>query len=511
MLVALLVVACRAPDPGPGLLIGSSGSTAAEIVESRPLGWGSLDTGSATITYDERTDVVVVGSGPAGLAAALAAREAGASVLLLERSETAASGVMQGSILFAAGTAEQTTAGVEDSPAQAALEWPVVTGVPGDLPSVATFLEGSAENLAWLQGLGVVVQGLSVDHDGGGRARMHVLQGDHTREVLLAAYDGELRTSAEVTAPILEDGRVTGVIWRDTDTGAVGTIGAGAVVIATGGFLRDRDAVNAARPALASRDLLYETSPSSTGGGLPFLDAVGAGAQNLDQIGLYVHSLQDPEHAEGESLRLGGSGNLLLVGEDGRRFVNEELFFSLDLFEELPEGEVHAVFPDVYAAEFAAARPGYFWATAGVEEEYTLAELAAVSDEVAVSDSLAGLAATAGLDADGLASTLEQVNEAIASGHVDPFGRDFSDFEPLEDGRWWAVHITPGLAKAFGGVATDGETHVLDTDGAVIPGLYAAGEVAGMIPEGGAGSGFAGSVSACYLFGRIAGINAAEQ
>jgi uncharacterized protein len=69
--------------------------------------------------------------------------------------------------------------------------------------------------------------------------------------------------------------------------------------------------------------------------------------------------------------------------------------------------------------------------------------------------------------------------------------------------------LRPSLAKNFGGALTDIDAHVLDTDGVPIPGLYAAGELVGMVSGGGAGTGFPGSVGGCYDGGRRAGKHAA--
>ena len=88
---------------------------------------------------------------------------------------------------------------------------------------------------------------------------------------------------------------------------------------------------------------------------------------------------------------------------------------------------------------------------------------------------------------------------------ADAFGRDLARVGPMEAGPWVLLRLTPGLAKNFGGVATDIDARVLDEAGAAIPGLYAAGEVAGMILGGGGGDGWAGSVSACFWGGRVAG------
>ncbi len=466
------------------------------------------DTGGADAIPTE-VDVVVVGSGPAGMAAALAARELGASVLVLDRASTAGEGIVYGGRFFAVGTAYQEALGVSDSPTIAAEEWDDITGVDGDTPAVTTFLEASADALAWMEGYGLVVDGVTTDLDAGDLERVHQLDGKGSRLAILEAYDGELSVGVEVDELLVEDGVVTGVSWTELASGETGRTAAGAVVVATGGFLRDRELVTSSRPELSTRTLVAETNPQSDGGGVAFLEAVGADFTHMDGVGVYVHAIRDPYEEEGEALVFSSPDEHLIVGTSGERFADESLARSLDLFDELPDGEIFLVTTDARAASLRVARPAYNWEDVETPEAYELVALASDSPDVFDADSLSNLALATGIDELGLLDTVSEVNAMILAGETDAFGRDFTLTDLFESDVWWAARLAPGLAKAFGGVRTDTEARVLDEDGAVIVGLYAAGEVAGMIPDGGGGAGFTGSAGACYTFGRIAGTNAA--
>ena len=318
----------------------------------------------------------------------------------------------------------------------------------------------------------------------------------------------------EVLQPVVEGGEVVGVTWTDLDTGVSGATHAGAVVLATGGFLRDRDRVDALRPELEGRTLLLETNPEADGGGLSFLDTVGAGSEQPDSFGLYVHAIQDPDFSDGEALVLRALDAALLVDSTGARFIDEGYARSLDLFDALPDDDVYAVFTDALGATMMAARPAYNWADLSSPEWISLTDLTTSSDAVFLESTAGEVAEAAGIDAVGLEATITAVNALIDAGETDSLGRSWAGADRLEDSLWWAVKLTSrtmSRAPRRSGVATDVEAHVLNEDGEMIRGLYAAGEVAGMIPGGGAGDGFSGTVSACYYAGRLAGANAASD
>lgn len=513
LIPSLLLTACEAECPDGQPCGETAGDSPGEESAAGPTE-SAIDSGDSAeeIVPDTFVDVIVVGSGPAGCAAALEAQAAGASVLMFEREETPGLGVQLAGLAFGVGTPWQAGVGVTDTVEIAAAEWSGMTGASGTLASVQQFLAATAPTLGWLEGLGALISGPMFDYDAGRLPRLHAIGwgADSPFLGLMASYAGDLRVGTEVVGPWMENGVLRGVQWRTVATDTPGYTGGAAVVIATGGFLRNRDRVDAAAPELADRDLVFETNPSSNGGGLPFLDAIGAGSLTPEAIGLYVHAISDPLEAEGEAMVANLQRPTLLVGESSERFVDESLLTSFDLFQALPVGRVYAVTAGVYAENVQFMRPAYNWADVSVEEFFTLADIEAMgSPALYRADDMATAATMAGLDASVLQGEIDGYNTAATTATADEFGRYAAPNETIEGAPALIIELTPGLAKAFGGVATDTDARVIDGSGTPIPGLYAAGEVTGMIIGGGGGDGFSGSVSACYAGGRTAGINAA--
>ncbi|GDX83464.1 fumarate reductase [Deltaproteobacteria bacterium] len=507
----LLFLSCQGPaTPGDSALQADT----APVADSGEPGETGVDSGDSGELVDTTTDVIVVGSGPAGVAAALSAEAGGANVILFEREDSAGSGLRLGGLAFAVNTPWQAAVGVEDSVDAAAAEWGEITGVSGDSAGPQRFFAESSATLEWLAARGAEIGEPLITAGGGSVARIHPLlwaPGKDPFESVMAGFSGDVRLGVEVTEPLLADGAVVGVRWREVASGLEGSTGARSVVLATGGFLRDLDTVATLRPDLAVREPLFETNPSSTGGGLPFLSAARAGADRPEEIGAYLHSVQDPQQVEGEPLIFSSNGPFILVGADGRRFTKDDALTDLGPMLDAPEGEVWVVAAGIGATAGTFSAPGYNAAEGQGIVKLTAAEVVALgSDEVFEADTLEELATLTGLGS-GLVDEVEEFGARVAAGAADPFGRMLDPTDALVDPPWLALQVHPGLAKNFGGAATDVEGHVLDDEGAVIPGLYAAGEVAGMIVGGGSGTGFMGSVGACYQGGLAAGATAAAE
>lgn len=506
----LFLLSCQEPASPDGTAAPADTALGADSGNPPDTAADSGDSGEVV----DATDVIVVGSGPAGVAAALAAEAGGANVILFERDESAGSGLRLGGLAFGVNTPWQAAAGVEDSVEAAAAEWAEITGVSGASEGPQRFFAESSATLEWLAGRGAEIGSPLITAGGGSVARIHPLLWPPTPEpfdTVMAGFSGEVRLGVQVWAPLLEYGSVVGVRWRDEATGAEGSTSAKAVVLATGGFLRDLDVVAALRPDLAVRDPLFETNPSSSGGGLPFLTAALAGAFQPEEMGAYLHSVQDPREAAGEPLIFGSNGPFILVGADGRRFTRDDTLTDLGPMLDAPEGDIWLIASGIGATGGTFSTPGYNAAQGQGMVRLTGSEVVALgSEEVFEADSLEDLAALTGLGA-GLVDEVDEFGARAAAGATDPFGRVLDPTDALTDPPWLALHLHPGLAKNFGGAATDVDGHVLGTSGAVIPGLYAAGEVAGMIVGGGSGTGFSGSVGACYQGGLVAGATAAAE
>ena len=491
-----LLVAC---DPAPPALPSDS----SEDIDSAP-----------PASVGESFDVVVVGTGPAGVAAALAAEDQGATVVMFERATEPGQGMRYAGTATAVDTPWQRAMGVEDSVELASSEWQGITGEPCDLPGVMAYLEQSSNALVWLEQHGFSIGAPKPSTDEGSVPRAHVIMWPPDVAPFTAIMSGraaEVRVGVEVSGPLLAEGRVVGVTWRDLLTGEVGETRAGAVVLATGGFLRDLDAVNVVRPDLAAADPVFESSPTATGNGLPFLAAIGAARHKPEQIAAYLHSIQDPLREEGEALSLFGISHFILVGANGLRFTESAGLSAFEPALEAPEGGTWLLGGGEELPYAGFQPPGFNWADPTVVEDFTLEEVVALgSTEVFLSDRLDDAVAAAGLDPDA-ATEMADYNMLAAIGGDDGFGNRLSPDHAVEGPPWVVIRVHPGLSKNFGGVATDVSGHVLDESGVPIPGVYAAGEVAGMIPGGGSGTGFAGSAGACYYAGWLTGTLAATE
>ena len=122
-------------------------------------------------------------------------------------------------------------------------------------------------------------------------------------------------------------------------------------------------------------------------------------------------------------------------------------------------------------------------------------------------DTVEGLAAEMGVDAAVLQATIDQYNNAVATGKDELTGRTLL-VATIDEGPYFAAKRVPSAHHTMGGVEINTDTHVLDTEGNWIEGLYAAGEVCGDIHGGNRVGGNA--VDDTVVFGRIAGANAAE-
>jgi fumarate reductase flavoprotein subunit len=454
-------------------------------------------------------DVIVVGAGGAGLAAALAAAGQGARVLVAEAADrTGGATALSGGNVLAAGSAVQQAAGIDDSPDALFRHISAINRHRPRPGVVRRYCEAAPETIGWLASHGVVFDPADLRETGGaGPARAHRARGHGAGlvEVLEAralAAGVEFAFQTRVQA-LLRDrlGRVCGISHDGMD------ITAGSVVLATGGFGGNHALLREHYPAARrfEEQSWYIGPGHSQGDGL--ILAKGCGA---DLWG------------EGEGLLILTAGLsrdieiylppwLVHVNRLGHRFVNEMADYVIQsrAVQDQPGGFCYSVFDESTRLAFAkgvvdprTAFPSPNWTAQAMSEHVA-------AGRIVTAGTVEALAECLGLPPRALAGSLERYN-AAARGLCD---RDFEKpaqwMRVLETGPFHAVRLVPAVLSLTGtGPRIDEDGRVL-ADGGPLPGLFAAGEVTGGI-GGALYAGNGASVGNALVFGRLAGLAAAR-
>ncbi|WP_416061832.1 FAD-dependent oxidoreductase [Rhodococcus indonesiensis] len=467
---------------------------------------------------DDTWDVIVIGGGGAGLAAAVTAAEQGASVLLFE-SETELGGSTQLSagLFTAAGTSVQRGLGIEDSAEKFfqhymdLSQWMLQPGL------IRTFCENAGPTLEWLIELGVQIparESANAHMPGLCQAgvedvwRGHVPkdQGYGLVQVLDKArrrHGVEVVLGTRVQKLLAEDGRVVGVVADDLD------VPGHAVVVASGGFAQDPELVDRYYPVAnnAGESLFVVAAPGSRGDHLAFGRDVDA-AVTGDGWGLMLPTAYFQRYHHWQSGFPPKSR--IHVNRHGRRFMDEDASYAVSAgIIEAQDGPVWAIFDE--RARLGLPSGYTDWIPGRVAEE-------ADAGRTLRAGTLAELAALLEVPADALAVTVERWNAQLPAGTDDDFLRhrtlankgSTAAPDPIAHGPFYAVRMLPAeLVCTHAGLEIDSNAAVVDRTGSAIPGLFAAGEAgAGILGLRYVGGGNA--VANALTMGRIAGRNAAR-
>ena len=454
---------------------------------------------------------IVVGAGISGLSAAVEMGRAGVPVVVVDMNSVGGGHAVLAGGVAIVGTPLQEAGGFKDSPDLAYRDWSAWTE-DGDPEWTRYYVENSrAEIFDWVTEMGVEFVRVIPAH-GNSVPRFHFTRGRATHLVVpmlrtaLKLENIDFIWNSKAESLVMEDGRVVGVTVRDTREDTTRVLRAPHVILATGGFQSNLDRVRETwRADLPFPDrLLIGSAINATGSGHDM--AAGAGAQfaHLDRHYTYFDGLPDPRDPEGRRGLTAGNASAIWVNAQGRRFVNET---GLDKY---MLAAVLGQKPATYWLIFDhAARPdfgvrGATWLKFAADDYHILDD-----PSVATSAStLAELAAGAGLPGAALAATVRRFNELVAAGEDADFGRfGMGRAAPpiIAEPPFYAVQLFPQTRKNMGGVVIDKSARVLDAAGRVIPGLYAVGELTGMVGINGS-HGLDGTfLGPSIMTGRIAG------
>ncbi|BAF88103.1 fumarate reductase [Azorhizobium caulinodans ORS 571] len=434
-------------------------------------------------TFGFHVPVVIIGAGAAGLVAALAAQEAGAEVLVLERDPVPrGSTALSAGLIPAAGTRWQTEAGIADSAAQFAADIMAKAHGEPDATLVARIAAEAGPAVEWLADThGLPFSVISdFSYPGHSARRMHGLpsrSGEELVDALRGAAEArgiEILCDARVTQLHAdENDRLLGVTLERPD-GSTEEVALCQLVLACNGYGGNADLVRAHIPTLA--DALYFGHTGNQGDALLWGEALGAATRHLS--GHQGHgSVAYPAGIliTWATITEGG----VQVNAEGRRFSNEMHGYSEQAAEVLRQ-------PNRMAWTIFDTR------IAGIARQFEDFRQAEAIGAIVTADTPQALAARTGLPADALISTLSDVERLKLDGATDTFGRAFRADQQLS-APFHAVRVTGALFHTQGGLVVDEHARVLRPDGTSLPNLYA---------SGGAACGVSGSQASGYLSGN---------
>lgn len=460
---------------------------------------------SAPTTLEDMTaDVVIVGGGAAGLAAAIGAANEGASVIVLEKNYmTGGTGALSSARMniIESSYVKENAPDADDS-------WDVLYNYllgkynegtdtyPVDWDYLYYNLTTLDETVKLLVDNGVTFKAAKSSHGAevmGGGQNGAVFEQEMTRAA--EALGVTILTNTTGDSILMEGGAAVGV--KATSNGNALTVHASKVILATGGRDHDSTATYANYPADSKAFVSHGANVGATGDGHRMATEVGAVLEDglrLKQSGVEFN--QSIRNALPRASRP-NTGSCLLVSTQGERFVDESM-----------GGQAMADVMWKTGSE-------HYWLIVDSADADTAAALNAAMEQglpIYHGDTLSDLASAISVPADALTATVERYNSFCAKGEDGDFGKAAENLVAYEGTQgyyayemWGATYGTMG-----GGIRTDYTGHVLNADGAVITGLFAAGEcsdgnIYGDYYVGGM------SMGTFTTIGRVVGATAAQE
>lgn len=509
---------------------------------------------------EKNADVVVIGGGGAGLAAAVSAVQKGAKVILIEKAPALGGNTIRAGGAYNAVDPKRQAAKKMTKPLMGDLEsflsadekdfgefGPTLAilknqireykasgsdtlfdtvelhmiqtyiggkrtdlkgfEIHGDLELVRTLTAGSPKSLEWLESLGLPFKNDIYTVLGALWPRTHsnikpVGTGYiSTLSENATKFGAELMLETMADELVLKDGKVVGVKATKADGTKVVISAKNGVVVATGGYGANpemRAKYNTYWPAMPLT-MPTTNTPLTTGDGIAMGEKAGAALVGMGFLQLMPSS--DPIDGALSKGVWGSAETQVFVNKQGKRFVNE--YAERDVLAAGALKQQDALFY-IICDQITADNPKPGSKNVWGDDIDTLVK----NKNVYKADTLEGLESQLGMPKGSLVAEIAKYNSYIAQGSDPDFGK--RNFGPqLVVPPFYATPRSPSVHHTMGGLKIDPSCRVLDASGKAIPGFYAAGEVTGGIHAGNRLGGNA--IADIMTFGRIAGASAAGK
>jgi len=474
-------------------------------------------------------DVVIVGGGTAGMPAAVAAAENGASVIVFEKTNVTGGCGNRGMGLFAVESWVHRENNDPLTRDKAFEVWMDFVHWSADARLIRAYIDKSAGTIDWLTEMGVTFKYPPPAAKGHYNTGIFVIADDgHTGANAMSAAMNRLAERAEklgvkvlletpVSKILKENGRIVGVVAKNKSGDTI-EARAKAVIVCTGGFGANPEWIEKYTGLEWGKDIVNMRIPGLTGDGIRMAWEVGAMKGET--------TMQATAGAggggAGSAGALFGQAHNLMVNVMGERFINEYVavtdaaYMANALFRQKDKTSF-MIFDETikdYHVKNGLEFVSPVFPARSLENVDTDLEKVYVqgSDRVFIGNALEELAAKSGIDLEGLKKTVDEYNKACEAGRDPLFNKDPKYLKPIEKPRFYASKGgPPGGYGSLGGIRVNYRLEVLGEDFRAIAGLYAAGTDANetyagtyIYPMAGNTMGFA------INSGRMAGESAAQ-
>jgi fumarate reductase flavoprotein subunit len=439
------------------------------------------------------TDVVAIGAGASGLAAALTAAEGGARAIVFEkqRSLGGSSNFFEG--VFAAESDMQRRNYITYSRDQAFKNLMEYSHWRANARLVRAFVNESAETIAWLQRQGVEFIEVGINMPDAPRT-YHVVKGTGEAVVKTLATRAkekgvEIRPATPAKKILREGDRITGVI-AETEAGEEIQVAAKAVFVASGGYANNKEWIKKYTGYDLDVNLLPLGNVDKVGDGIRMAWEVGAAEEGTDVLELFRVGPMGPEYPMKGPIQVVAAQPDLWVDSHGKRFCDEGIAFY-----DTSVGNVNARYKEGYTFSIFDESIKQHLMEKGIDRNFAWENLPGTrpvdfdkelnaalergTTEIFVADSVADLAEKIGIDPAVLKATVDEYNSFCEKGRDDLFAKDQKYLRPLKGPKYYAIRARTIFLGTLGGIKINHKTEVVDKKDRIIPGLYAGGYDAG--------------------------------